>query len=52
MAQFVIPKRIQSDPRTVFSSKQFKGFCQQFHIQPVTCPVRDHRGKEKRTCGN
>ena len=28
-------------------SEQFKQFCEQFHIQHVSCPVRDHRGNGK-----
>ena len=46
-AQYGVPKRIRSDPGTVFMSEQFKRFCEQFHIQHVSCPVRDHRRNGK-----
>ena len=47
VAQYGIPKQIRSDPGSVFTSEEFKTFCQQFQIKHVTCPVRDHRGKGK-----
>ena len=47
VAQYGIPKQIRSDPGSVFTSEEFKTFCQQFQIKHVTCPVRDHRGNGK-----
>ena len=47
VAQYGIPKQIRCDPGSVFTSEEFKTFCQQFEIKHVTCPVRDHRGNGK-----
>ena len=47
MAQYGIPKQIRSHPGSVFTSEEFKTFCQQFQIKHITCPVRDHRGNGK-----
>ena len=46
-AQYGVPKKIRTDPGTVFISEQFKQFCKQFGIEQVMCPIRDHRGNGK-----
>ena len=38
-----LPKRIRTDPGTVFKSEKFKQFCSENFIDHVKCPVRDHR---------
>ena len=40
-------KTNQIGPGSVFTSEEFKTFCQKFQIKHVTCPVRDHRGNGK-----
>ena len=40
-----IPKRIKTDPGTVFKGKKIQQFCQDRFIQYVICPIRDHRPK-------
>ena len=47
VANFGIPKRIRTDPATVFNSEKFKEFCKEHVIRHVQCPVRDHRGNGK-----
>ena len=42
-----LPKRIRTDPGTVFKSKKFKEFCTKNFIEHTVCPVRDHRGNGK-----
>ena len=42
-----IPKRIRTDPGTVFMSKMFKQFCTEKFIEHRKCPIRDHRGNGK-----
>ena len=42
-----VPKKMRTDPGTVFTSEQFAQFCTQFGIKHITCPVRDHRGNGK-----
>ena len=42
-----LPKRIRTDPGTVFKSEKFKQFCSDYLIDHVICPVRDHRGNGK-----
>ena len=42
-----LPKRIRTDPGTVFKSEKFKQFCSDNFIDHVICPVRDHRGNGK-----
>ena len=42
-----IPKRIRTDPGTVFESGKFKQFCEDKFIKHVMCPIRDHRGNGK-----
>ena len=44
VAVFGIPKRIRTDPATIFRSKKFKQFCADHFIKHVECPIRDHRG--------
>ena len=39
-----IPKRIRTDPGTVFKSEKFKQICTKNFIEHTVCPVRDHRG--------
>ena len=47
IAQFGVPKKIRTDPGTVFVSEEFARFCRQFGIEHIICPVRDHRGNGK-----
>ena len=47
IAQYGVPRKIRTDPGTVFVSEAFVQFCYQFGIQHVKCPVRDHRGNGK-----
>ena len=35
------------DPGTEFVSEAFTQFCEQFGIEHITCPIRDHRGNGK-----
>ena len=42
-----LPKRIRTDPGTVFKSENIKQFCSENFIDHVICPVRDHRGNGK-----
>ena len=42
-----IPKRIRTDPGTVFKGEKFQRFCVERYIQHVICPIRDHRGNGK-----
>ena len=42
-----IPKRIRTNPGTVFKSEKFKQFCDEKFIKHVMCPVSDHRGNGK-----
>ena len=42
-----IPKRIRTDPGTVFKGEKFQQFCEERYIQHVICPIRDHRGNGK-----
>ena len=37
-----IPKRIRTDPGTVFKGEKFQQFC-----KDIICPIRDHRGNGK-----
>ena len=50
LAQFGVPKKIRTDPGTVFVSEEFARFCRQFGIEHIICLVRDHRrnGKNER----
>ena len=47
IAQFEVPKKIRTDPDTVFVSDEFARFCRHFGIEHIICPVRDHRGNGK-----
>ena len=47
IAQYGVPKKIRTDPGTVFVSETFAQFCKQFGKEHITCPVRDHRGNGK-----
>ena len=42
-----IPKRIPTDPGTVFKREKFKEFGTKNFIENVVCPVRDHRETAK-----
>ena len=42
-----IPKRIRTDPGTVFKSEKYKQFCEERFMKHVMCPVREHRGNRK-----
>ena len=46
-AQYGVPKKIRTDPGTVFVREQFTQFRKQFGIEHITCPIRDHRGNGK-----
>ena len=47
IAQYGIPKRIRTDPATIFRGETFKQFCKNFFIKHIQCPIRDHRGNGK-----
>ena len=47
LAKNGIPKRIRTDPGTVFTGDKFKAFCREKFIQHIVCPRRDHRGNGK-----
>ena len=47
IAQFGIPKRIRTDPATIFRGETFKQFCSDHFIKHIECPIRDHRGNGK-----
>ena len=47
IAKHGIPKRVRTDPGTVFKSKKFGQFCKENYISHVVCPIRDHRGNGK-----
>ena len=40
-AQYGVPKKIRTDPGTVFVSEAFTQFCRQLGIGHITCPLRD-----------
>ena len=42
-----IPKRIRTDPGTVFKGEKLQQFCRESFIQHIICPIRDHRGNGK-----
>ena len=42
-----IPKRIRTDPGTVFKGEKFQQFCKERFIQHINCLIRGHRGKGK-----
>ena len=42
-----IPKRIRTDPGTVFTGAKNQQFCKERFIQHTMCPIRDHRGNGK-----
>ena len=46
-AQYGVPKKIRTDPGTVFVSEAFNQFCERFGINHVICPIGDHRGNGK-----
>ena len=47
IAQYGVPKKIRTDPGTVFVSEAFTQFCEKFGINHIICPIRDHRGNGK-----
>ena len=47
IAQFGIPKRIRTDPATIFRGETFRQFCSDHFIKHIECPIRDHRGNGK-----
>ena len=47
ISQYGVPKKIRTDPGTVFVSEAFKQFCEKFGINHIIFPIRDHRGNEK-----
>ena len=47
IALYGVPKKIRTDPGTVFTSEQFARFCTLFGIEHITGPMRDHRGNGK-----
>ena len=48
IAQYDVPKKIRTDPKgTVFVSEAFTQFCENFGINHIICPNRDHRGNGK-----
>ena len=47
IAQYGVPRKIRTDPGTVFVSEAFAEFCREFGVEHIICPVRDHRANEK-----
>ena len=47
IGQYGAPKKMRADPGTVFMSEAFRKFCNQFCIEHITCPKRDHKGNGK-----
>ena len=47
IAKHGIPKRVRTDPGTVFKSEKFGQFSKENYISHVVCPIRDHRGNGK-----
>ena len=47
IANYGIPKRIRTDPGTVFTSQKFEEFCEKFFGKHIICAVKDHRGNGK-----
>ena len=47
IAQYGVPRKIRTDPGTVFVSEAFAKFCREFGVEHIVCPVRDHRGNGK-----
>ena len=47
IAQYGVPRKIRTDPGTIFVSEDSVQFCNQFGIKHEKCPVREHRGMEK-----
>ena len=47
IAQFGIPKRIRTDPATIFRGETFRQLCSDHFIKHIECPIRDHRGNGK-----
>jgi len=41
IAKHGIPKRVRTDPGTVFLSKTFKQFCSEKYIEHIECPIRE-----------
>ena len=41
------PKRIRTDPATIFRGETLRQFCSDHFIKHIECPNRDHRGNEK-----
>ena len=42
-----IPKRIRTDPGTLFKGEKFQQFCKERFIHHIICPIRDHWGNGK-----
>ena len=47
IAQYGVPRKIRTDPGTVFVSEAFAKFCREFGVEHIVCAVRDHRGNGK-----
>ena len=47
IAKHGFPKRVRSDPGTVFKNENFGQFCKENYISHIVCPIRDHRGNGK-----
>ena len=47
ITEFGIPKRIRTDAATTFRSEKFKQFCDNYYIQHIEFPIRDHLGNGK-----
>ena len=47
IAQYGVPKKMRTDPGTVFLGEAFKKVCNPFCIEHITCPVRDQKGNGK-----
>ena len=47
IAQYGVPEKIRTYPSTIFINEAFKKFCNQFCIEHIICPVRDHKENGK-----
>ena len=45
--EFGFPKRLRTDPATIFRSENLKQFWADHFIKHVECPIGDHRGNDK-----
>ena len=47
IARHEIPRRVRTDPGTVFKSEKFKQCCEETNISHKLCPISEHMGNGK-----